>query len=206
MKDQNGTAVDAAIATLFCNGLMASHSMGIGGGFLMTVYDAKAKKATTIDARETAPKAATQDMYHGNPRLSSVGGLSVAVPGEIKGYAKAKELFGNPSVSWESLIRPSIELARSGIPVTFSKATALQQSEGQIRMDPGMSEIYINPATNDTWKEGDKYKRIKFADTLERIAKLGFQDFYEGKTAKDFVNDLEQLGGIVSMQDLQDYE
>ena len=53
--------------------------------------------------------------------FSSKGPLAVAVPGEIKGYYKAKELFGNPSVSWESLIRPSINLAREGIPVTFSK-------------------------------------------------------------------------------------
>ena len=61
-------------------------------------------------------------MFHGDASLSSSGGLSVAIPGEIKGYAKAKEMFGNPAVSWESLIQPSIELARKGIPVTFSKA------------------------------------------------------------------------------------
>ena len=65
-------------------------------------------------------------MYHGNASLSAKGPLSVAVPGEIKGYQKAKEMFGNPSVSWESLIRPSIDLARNGIPVTFSKAEALR--------------------------------------------------------------------------------
>ena len=65
---------------------------------------------------------ASEDMFHGDASLSSSGGLSVAIPGEIKGYAKAKEMFGNPAVSWESLIQPSIELARKGIPVTFSKA------------------------------------------------------------------------------------
>ena len=51
----DGTAVDAAIATLFCNGLISSHSMGVGGGFLMTIYDKSSKKVTTIDAREAAP-------------------------------------------------------------------------------------------------------------------------------------------------------
>ena len=77
---------------------------------------------TSIDAREAAPAKATEDMFHGDPSLSSTGALSVAIPGEIKGYQKAKEMFGNPLVSWESLIQPSIELARKGIPVTFSKA------------------------------------------------------------------------------------
>ena len=75
---------------------------------------------------------ATEDMYHGNASLSVKGPLSVAIPGEIKGYQKAKEMFGNPSVSWESLIRPSINLARNGITVTFSKADALKSSKDAI--------------------------------------------------------------------------
>ena len=133
------------------------------------------------------------------------GGLAVAVPGEIMGYARAKELFGNPAVSWESLIQPSIDLARNGIPVTFSHASNLEGSKSSILKDPGMREIFINPKTNDVWKEGENYTRKNFANTLERIAKLGFQDFYEGKTAKNFVQDLKQLGGIVSLQDLRDY-
>lgn len=173
MEVDKGTAVDAAIATLFCNGLVASQSMGIGGGFLMTVYEKKSGKVTTIDARETAPAKATVDMFHGNPDLSSTGPLAVAVPGEIKGYAKAKEMFGNPQVPWEALIQPSIDLARRGIPVTFSKASALAGSKEAIFRDPAMMKVYINPKTNDTWKEGDTYKRLQFADTLQRIAKLG---------------------------------
>ena len=55
LQTLNGTAVDAAIATLFCNGLISSQSMGVGGGFLMTIYDKSSKKVTTIDAREAAP-------------------------------------------------------------------------------------------------------------------------------------------------------
>ena len=54
-------------------------------------------------------------------------------------------------------------------------------------------------------KEGDTYTRLNLADTLERIAKLGFQDFYQGRTAKNFVKDLRQLGGIITLQDLKDY-
>jgi gamma-glutamyltranspeptidase/glutathione hydrolase/leukotriene-C4 hydrolase len=203
---KNGSAVDATIATLFCNGLIASQSMGIGGGFLMTVYDKKSGKATTIDGRETAPEAATLDMYHGNATLSTRGGLAVAVPGEIRGYYEAKQRFGNINVTWASLIQPSIDMARNGIPVTFSKADALKGSKDAIMSDPGMFEVYINPATNDTWKEGDTYKRTKLADTLERIAKYGHIEFYEGKTAKSFVEDLNKLGGIITLNDLKNYK
>ena len=65
--------MDAAIATLFCNGLVSAHSMGIGGGFLMTVYTAEGRKAAALDARETAPGAATPDMYHGDREASAKG-------------------------------------------------------------------------------------------------------------------------------------
>ena len=89
--------------------------------------------------------------------------------------------------------------------VTLCQAKALVDSKAAILNDPGMRAIYINPKTNDTWKEGDTYTRLNFADTLERIAKLGFQDFYQGRTAKNFVKDLRQLGGIITLQDLKDY-
>ena len=82
----------------------------------------KLKSNLPLNKLHTYLFKATEDMFHGDASLSSSGGLSVAIPGEIKGYAKAKEMFGNPAVSWESLIQPSIELARKGIPVTFSKA------------------------------------------------------------------------------------
>ena len=67
---QNGNAVDAAIAALLCNGLVNSHSMGIGGGFLMTVYEAATGKAHAVNAREMAPAAATLHMYDQDPKLS----------------------------------------------------------------------------------------------------------------------------------------
>ena len=137
--------------------------------------------------------------------MSSEGPMAVAIPGEVRGWAKAKELFGNPEVSWESLIRPTIKLCREGIPVTFSKALALSSNVPKIKRDPGLKRIYINPETDDVWKEGDFYTRPDFADTLERIATLGPQEFYEGKTARGIVEDLQKLGGIITMEDMKDY-
>ena len=73
MLKRNGTAVDAAIASLICNGVYSSQSMGIGGGFLMTIYTKDSGKIETLNARETAPGAATQDMYHGDAKASEKG-------------------------------------------------------------------------------------------------------------------------------------
>ena len=76
---RNGTVVDAAIATLFCNGVVNSHSMGIGGGFLMTLYLREQNKVVTLNARETAPAASGPNMYAGNAELSKRGK-------ELRGY------------------------------------------------------------------------------------------------------------------------
>ena len=65
--------MDAAIAALFCIGVANPQSAGIGGGFLMTIYDTKTGKAQCLDARETAPAAATEDMFNGNATLSRIG-------------------------------------------------------------------------------------------------------------------------------------
>ena len=72
--------------------------MGLGGGFMMTLYDAKSGKAYSLDAREEAPSAATVDMFKGDPESAKHGPLSVAVPGEIAGYWSAKQRFGNPKI------------------------------------------------------------------------------------------------------------
>jgi gamma-glutamyltranspeptidase/glutathione hydrolase/leukotriene-C4 hydrolase len=88
---RNGTAVDAAIASLFCNGLINSHSMGIGGGSFWTIYLKERGEVVTLNARETAPDASTTNMYLKNPKGSSEGPFSSAVPGEVRGYWEAKQ-------------------------------------------------------------------------------------------------------------------
>ncbi len=115
-------------------------------------------------------------------------------------------MFGNKNVTWESLVRPAIEMARNGIPVTWSNADAQAGDKQDILRDPGMRAIFINPETNDTWKEGDRYPRQNLAETLERIATIGPDDFYEGEIAKNFVKDLQDLGGIITMDDMKNYQ
>lgn len=73
MLEKGGSAVDAAIATLLCDGVTCLHNMGLGGGFLMTVYERATRTAVTLNARETAPAAATENMFQGNSKLSQIG-------------------------------------------------------------------------------------------------------------------------------------
>merc|ERR1712142_356311 len=91
---EGGTAVDAAVAALLCNGVYNSHSMGVGGGFLMTIYNHSTNTAEVLNARETAPGLTTEDMFHGNGSLSKKGPLAVGVPGEVAGYWEARRRYG----------------------------------------------------------------------------------------------------------------
>ena len=108
---KRGTAVDAAVAVLFCNGVVTSQSMGIGGGFIMTIHLSNGTDISLV-AREKAPAAVTRDMFRNTS--STLGPRTSGVPGEVKGYWEAKQRFGNPEITWEQLIQPSIDLCDNG--------------------------------------------------------------------------------------------
>lgn len=128
--------MDAAIATLFCVGVVSPQSAGIGGGFLMTIYDSKTKTARCLDALPMAPAAATAKMYSGNWTDSRKGGKSVAVPGELAGYWAAHKAYGK--LPWSRLVQPAAEIAEIGVPVSSHLANVLQAEAVNVKRDPSM--------------------------------------------------------------------
>jgi len=203
---KNGSAVEAAIAALFCEGVVCVQSMGLGGGFLMTIYKRDTREVQTLNAREVAPKAANKTMYNGNSTLSTVGGLSVAVPGELMGYWEAYKKYKSGNVEWGELVQPTIDLCREGIIVTAYLAKLLEQKEEDIKQSVTLSEILINKDTNSVWKEGDKYKRLKLAETLELIRDSDASVLYNGTLTENFVKDIQDLGGIITKEDMNEYQ
>lgn len=201
MLTDGGSAVDAAIATLLCEGLLLPHSMGIGGGFVATIYTRSSRKVETVIARESAPAAAHKDMFVGETSIT--GAKSGAVPGEILGYWEMHRRYG--ILPWKRLFEPSIKLAREGHVVSRYLAAAIQSKLENIKADPGLSAVFLN-ATGDPHLEGDYMKRPALADTLERIAENGAKEFYDGgETGRKFVEDIQKMGGIITEQDLRDY-
>ncbi|XP_045536408.1 glutathione hydrolase 1 proenzyme isoform X3 [Papilio machaon] len=200
----NGSAVDAAIAAMFCNGLYNQQSMGLGGGFFMTVYIKEEGKAYTVIARETAPAAATANMFHGNYDKAKKGPLSLGIPGELRGLWAAYKRWGK--LPWESLLAPTLALCENGYVMSKVLFDGLE-SAPYVKNDPNLRKTYYNPTKGQFHRPGTVVKPSEaFCKTLKVIARNGGDELYNGSLAVEFLDDLQRAGSIVTADDLRNYQ
>lgn len=128
--------------------------------------------------------------------------MSSAIPGEIKGYYEAYKLDHN--LEWKELFQPAIDLCENGFKVSKSLSSALAQYATKILNNPPLAKVFIDPATNKTYKQNDTVRMPDLARTLRKISENP-DDFYNGQLASDMVYEINQNGGNVTLEDLNSY-
>jgi gamma-glutamyltranspeptidase/glutathione hydrolase len=203
---RGGNAVDAAIATSFALGVSDPYHSGIGGGAFILVRLASGE-TVAVDARETAPAAATRDMFVGegvDEHASRVGPLAVAVPGHVAGAALALERWGTMSLA--EVLEPAIRLAEEGFAIGPRHARAAQywMRWGLHERFPETAAIQL-PPTGETIRAGWVLRQPELGATLRTLAREGPKAFYEGEIARAIVAEMERRGGLVTAADLAGY-
>jgi gamma-glutamyltranspeptidase/glutathione hydrolase len=203
MMEQGGNAFDAMIATELALAVSYPHAGNIGGGGFM-VYRKYNGETGSLDYREKAPLAATKHMYldeNGNviKGLSTETGLAIGVPGTIAGVFEVHKKYGTLPI--ETILQPVIALARKGVVVTPKQEERLSKYRDAIIKANGIETLFAQ-----TYKAGDTIRYEALANTLERIAEYGRDEFYTGETAKKLVTYLQSKGSIITLDDLAFYE
>lgn len=198
---KGGSAADAVIAASLCVGSIAAFHSGIGGGGHVLVH-APDGSITHIDARETAPAAAYEDMFtDAGPGSSTLGGLAVGVPGELRAWQDLHKRHGK--LSWHELFKPAIDLNFNGFKVPNQLATAIADNEKYV-CKGFFAETYCPNGTIAV--EGQTITRPRYAKTLAAIAKQGPDAFYTGKIANRTIKAIRDANGTMVAKDLADYK
>ena len=202
MLQAGGNAVDAAVATGFALAVVHPDAGNLGGGGFMMLRKANGE-AHFLDFRERAPLRATQNMYLDGegkiiPEASTVGYLSVGVPGTVAGLVEAERRFGK--LSLRQVMAPAIQLAEKGFVLSAEEAAMLH--------DPVLSRFpesrRIFQRDGNFYQTGEVFRQPDLARTLTRIEKKP-ESFYRGKLADELAQAIQKHGGLVSKKDLSLY-
>ena len=203
---QGGNAIDAAIAVAYALAVTFPEAGNLGGGGFMTVRFADGH-TTFIDFRETAPQAATANMYLGAqgqviPLLSTRGYLAVGIPGTVAGLELARIKYG--TLPRTALMASAIRLAGQGFVLDQGDADMLNEGADDFRKDRPSAAIFLNQGKS--WQAGDRLVQADLARSLRLIAKGGADAFYKGSIAARIVAASGRNGGIMTAADFAAYK
>jgi len=198
-----GNAVDAAVAVGFALQVVYPEAGNIGGGGFL-LFRRPSGELHFLDYREKAPAKAAANIYldsHGNvvPDMSTIGYKSVAVPGSVAGMVYVQQHWGK--LSLKQVMEPAIRLAREGFVLDYGEAQSFRDKD--LAKFPDSHRIFQRDGVY--YHAGDVFKQPELAKTLERIAENP-DDFYHGALARELAAAIQKGGGLVTAEDLAQYE
>lgn len=220
---QGGTAVDAMVAVQTVLGLVEPQASGLGGGAFAVYHEAATGKTITIDARETAPAAATEDRFAGlgNFFVAWQSGLSVGVPGVPRMMEHMHQKYGK--LPWKDLFQSAQKLATEGFELSERTSTTVDAlleintnvlglsdcNDRLILRDPVAYEYFVDASTCTAKPSGTLMTNLAYNDTLTALANDGADAFYKGTIAEDIVAAVQgdlALRGDMTTQDMEAYQ
>ena len=200
---QGGNAFDAMIATDLALSVVYPNAGNLGGGGFL-VYRLSDSSLGSLDFREKSPSSSTKNMYLDENEneikgLSSLGGLSVGIPGTVAGLFKVYEKYA--TLPLEKLFEPAIELAENGYVLTEKQANSLNSSRNDINL---LNQDLL--LFNKKFSEGDLFINKALGKTLRLILKNGRDEFYKGSISKKIINYVNNKNGILKEEDFENYE
>ncbi|MEA2548429.1 MAG: gamma-glutamyltranspeptidase / glutathione hydrolase, partial [Chloroflexota bacterium] len=200
-----GTAVDAAIATNAVLGVVQPSGCGLGGDAFWLIWDEAAGRQTALNGSGRAPARADAAGLRagGLATLPHRGPLAIAVPGAVRSWDDAHRRHGR--LSRAEVLGPAIELAWAGFPAWdgFIEAVegVLPAVVEALGAGSGFERVYRPHGR--PWRPGERVRLPALASTLERLAEVGFDDFYEGETAERQAAGLRAIDCLVGLEDLR---
>lgn len=204
---QGGNAFDAAVAASAALAVVEPYGSGLGGGGFWLLHRAEDGFEVMLDGRETAPAAASRDMYLDDkgeviPNASMNGPLAAGIPGVPAALDHLAKHYGK--LPLKTSLQPAIRLAREGFPVDREMRRYMGFRLELLRQFPNTAEILLDKG--DIPAEGQVLKQPDLANTLQAIAEQGRDGFYKGKVAQQMVDAVKAGGGIWSLDDLSGYQ
>lgn len=206
---KGGNAVDAAAATAFALAVVYPYAGTLGAGGFMLIHLADGRDVV-VDYRETAPSAASRDMYLGpdgnvlsGPGSSTLGWRASGVPGMVAGFALAQQRYGSGKVTWSDVVEPARRLAAEGHRVTQYTAYLFKASAEKLAQFSESKRVFL--ADGAMLKSGDLWRQPDLAATLGRLQQDGPREFYEGETARLISDAMAKNSGTIALADLKAY-
>ncbi|MEO0334018.1 MAG: gamma-glutamyltransferase, partial [Bacteroidota bacterium] len=202
---KGGNAFDAAIAVKYALAVVLPKAGNLGGGGYMVYRTSEGEKGA-LDFRETAPEAAFRDMFldENDSVMNSkalYGHLAACTPGTVDGMDQIHQKLA--SLPFEELIQPAIDLANNGFAVSEYDASTFNDAMEAFREWNDEDMVFIK---DSVWKEGETLVQKDLAATLERIRDQGRDGFYQGETAQMIIDEMAEGDGIITQQDLDNYQ
>ena len=215
-----GTAVDAVVATAFALAAVEPWNSGLGGIGFMVVQQAGADRAEVVDFGPISPRGLDPSAFPltGEMRTELFtwpqvvgdrnmhGPMSFTIPSAVRGYALALERFGR--MPWRELVMPAAALARAVLPVDWFTTVKIASAAADLRRYEESRRIWLPDGLPPVCPAdaGDASLPLgRLAETLERLAETGPDDFYQGEIARSIAADTRAAGGVLSAEDLGRY-